>query len=378
MKHIVIIGGGLGGLTTAALLAKDGYKITLLEQHDIVGGCATVFKRKGGFTCEVGLHEMDGVYSNPNIKKVFEKLDVYNNVEFVKPDEFFKTYTKDGSFVMPDSISKAKTALKEKFPSEYKAIDSYFNLLKNISSCYARLTNLKWYDYLLFPFKFYPILKYKSKSTTEVLDSLTNNSELKLLLNSNVQYYNDSPDSLSFLFHSLAQNSYYKDGGYFIKGGSYNLSAYLAKTITDNGGEVITKANVIEASKEKIIYEYKKENITLYCDKIISNISFQDTYKLFNLEYKENKQIAESITTIYLGFSKNLKDVYGKGSYSNFICDNQNNISFVFVDYSQIDSGLVDTSKSFGAICLTDHIKNWENLDKENYKQKKKNYFKTL
>jgi len=55
-KTITIIGGGLGGLTSGALLAKDGHKVTLLEQHNIVGGCATTFKRKGGFTCEVGLH----------------------------------------------------------------------------------------------------------------------------------------------------------------------------------------------------------------------------------------------------------------------------------------------------------------------------------
>ena len=75
LKTITIIGGGLGGLTSGALLAQDGYKVTLLEQHNIVGGCATTFKRKGGFTCEVGLHEMDGVFTNPQIKKIFDKLE---------------------------------------------------------------------------------------------------------------------------------------------------------------------------------------------------------------------------------------------------------------------------------------------------------------
>jgi len=171
MKNIVIIGGGLGGLSAGALLSKDGYKVTLLEQHDIVGGCATVFRRKGGFICEVGLHEMDGVYTNSTIKKVFEKLDVYKNIEFVKPKEFFKVYTKSGEFIMPDSVNSAKKALQIKFPREAKAIEQYFELISKISNCLEKLGNLQWYHYILFPLVFYPILKYKNKSVSDVVSS---------------------------------------------------------------------------------------------------------------------------------------------------------------------------------------------------------------
>jgi len=117
-KTVTIIGGGLGGLTSGALLAQDGYKVTLLEQHNIVGGCATAFKRKGGFTCEVGLHEMDGVYSSPQIKKIFDALDIYNHVAFVKPDEFFSVMTKNGTFIMPDNLQEAQNKLTEKFPND--------------------------------------------------------------------------------------------------------------------------------------------------------------------------------------------------------------------------------------------------------------------
>lgn len=369
MKNIVIIGGGLGGLTSGALLAKDGYKITLLEQHNIVGGCATTFKRKGSFTCEVGLHEMDGVYSNPSIKKVFEKLGVYQHVEFIKPDEFFKVYSKFGEFTMPDGVENAKNALKQKFPKETKAIEKYFEIIFEISDCFLKLSNLKWYHYLLFPFLFTSLLKYKNKSVTDVLDNLTKNEELKLILNANVQYYNDSPDTLSILLHGVAQSSYYEGGGYFIKGGSYKLSEYLADVIRQNGGKILTKSIVTKATKNSVTYNHKNEETTLNAEIIISNISPLDTYKLFGIGYKEEKQIAESISTIYIGFSKNIKDVYGKGAYSNFIItDNQ---PFVFVDYSQIDSGLVENSKSFGEICLMDQLKNWESLDQDEYQKQK-------
>ncbi len=58
---IIIIGGGLGGLTAGAKLARSGKKVFLVEQHYLPGGCATVFKRKD-YTMEVGLHEMDGLH----------------------------------------------------------------------------------------------------------------------------------------------------------------------------------------------------------------------------------------------------------------------------------------------------------------------------
>ncbi|MDO8453997.1 MAG: NAD(P)-binding protein [Sulfurimonas sp.] len=368
MKNIVIIGGGLGGLTSGALLSKDGYKVTLLEQHNIVGGCATIFKRKGGFICEVGLHEMEGVYS-PQIKKIFDKLEVYKNVAFIKPQEFFKLYSKFGEFVMPDGVENAKKALKVKFQNEVKAIDKYFEIILSLSDCFERLSHLKWYHYLFFPFLFAPILKYKNKSVSEVLNSLTQNEELKLILNATTQYYNDSPKTLSILLHAIAQSSYYKGGGYFIKGGSYKLSRYLADVIEQNGGKVITKATVIKATKNEVIYTLANQNITLKADIIISNIAPVDTYKLFEIDFKEEKQIAESISTIYIGFSKNLKNIYGKGAYSNFIA--QENKPFVFVDYSQIDSGLVDDTKSFGEICLVDELKNWEDLSQNEYKIEK-------
>lgn len=388
LKTITIIGAGLGGLTSGALLAQDGYKVTLLEQHNIVGGCATTFKRKGGFTCEVGLHEMDGVFTNPQIKKIFDKLDVYNNVEFVKPDEFFSVVTNNGTFIMPDDVQEAQDRLTEKFPNEQKGIEKYFKIIGNISKELETLQSASWYHYLLFPLLFSNILRYRNRTVTEVLDNIIETDELKLLFNANVQYYNDTPDTLSFLLHSVAQYSYYSGGGWFIKGGSQKLSNYLAKVIIDNGGEIITKANVIMCDSNHVSYLRKKETITIHTDAIISNLSPAQTYELFQEEYTESKEIADSLLTIYIGFSKNLKEVYGKKAYSNFIFDEIDSVNgyntmlqkdivergFVFVDYSQVDSELTkDSSKSFGVVCLSDFIDEWQELDEDAYTVKKQN-----
>jgi phytoene dehydrogenase-like protein len=385
MKNITIIGAGLGGLSAGALLAKRGHSVIIIEQHNIVGGCATTFRRNGGFICEVGLHEMDGVYSNPKVVEVFEELGVYEKVEFVKPNEFFSVITKDTNFIMPDGIENAKEALISKFPKEKNAIEIYFKLIRNISEGMERLESLSWRDYALFPFIFRNILRYKSKTVTEVLDTIMKDDQLKLILNTNVQYYNDTPNTLSFLLHAVAQYSYFRGGGWFIKGGSGRLSSYLAKVIKDNGGTIITKATVVECKGRVVEYQKKGKNITIDSDIVISNLSPQHTYGLFKHPYRESREIADSLLTIYLGFSKNIKEVYGERAYSTFIMDSVGSVeelntiskeeaskrNFVFVDYSQIDSRLSSSQKSFGAICMVDYLDEWRGLDNDSYKEKK-------
>lgn len=385
MQNITIIGAGLGGLTAGALLAKKGHKVTLLEQHTIVGGCATTFKRKGGFTCEVGLHEMDAVFEDRFKKEIFETLGVYDTIEFIQPNEFFKVVAKDIEFVMPHHKKDAIEALIVQFPEEQDAIAEYFRLIEKISNEFFKLANASWWHYLLFPFIFRNLLRYRTNSTWDIMNRLFKNESLKLILNANVGYYSDKIQKLSFLYHAIGQQGYFSGGGWFIHGGSQTLSDYLASVIVKHGGEVIVKAEVRKIEENKVTYRVKNEMLALQSDIIISNLSPYDTYQLANISYQDNKAIASSLLSIYIGFKDNLKSIYGKSAYSTFYLNSIKNIeeydqmidnsvedrSFIFVDYSQIDSGLTPQDKSFAVITLTDYLEDWEHLSKEAYKVKK-------
>jgi phytoene dehydrogenase-like protein len=385
MKQIVIIGAGLGGLTAGALLAKRGYKVTILEQHTVVGGCATTFRRGGGYTCEVGLHEMDAAFGEGK-NEIFESLGVYDNVAFVQPDTFYHIATDEIDFTMPHDRKKARESLILSFPHEQKAIHKYFVLLEAISREFERLTVASWWEYLAFPFVFKSILRYRTASTKGVMDKLFRDDKLKLILNANVGYYSDKIENLSFLLHAIAQNSYYSGGGWYIKGGSQKLSDYLASVIRQYNGEVITRANVTHIADHTVTYVRKKQTITLKSDSLISNLSPASTYRLAGIPYQEKRQSASSILTIYIGFKHNLKTIYGTRPYASFFFKGIQNIEeydamidadiqergFVFTDYSQIDSGLTDDpGKSFGAILTTDFLEDWQDLSKAAYAQKK-------
>jgi len=397
MKSVVIIGGGLGGLTSGALLAKQGYRVTLLEQHNIIGGSATRFKRRGGFNVEVGLHEMDDPFAEGSKKEIFTALGVYDNIEFVQPKELFHVKTANYDFTMPDGFTEAYSALVATFPDETEGIKAYFELITAIALEYEKLVNMKWWQKLLFPFIFKSIFKYRQTSLQEVLDTLFKDEELKLILCTNIQYYHDRPSDFSFLYHSIAQYAYYNGGGWFIKGGSQELSNYLASIITEYNGTIIKKANVVKVLQKKgsaigVVYEKKGTSISLEADIIISNASPMQTYEMASLPYTQDKTVGISLYTLYLGFSQNIKTVYGEKAYSQFNYSKFDSLDtytsslqrpmlergHVFVDYSQIDAALTDKDKSLGVICGVDYLKDWEVLSDEAYKAKKEQLTITL
>jgi phytoene dehydrogenase-like protein len=65
----VVIGGGLGGLCAAALLAKYGLRVTVCESHSIAGGAAHSWKRDG-YTFESGPSLYSGMTARPSMNPI--------------------------------------------------------------------------------------------------------------------------------------------------------------------------------------------------------------------------------------------------------------------------------------------------------------------
>ena len=198
---VIVIGGGLGGLTAGAKLAREGRKVLLVEQHDRPGGCATTFKRKG-FTLEVGLHEMDGLDARDMKTRIFRDLGVFDEVSFLKLPEFYRFISGSRDFVMPHDPDQAIEALVKEFPAEEAGIRAYFNRILNARRIMKETSG------------------EPERSVGEFLDSIIQDEVLKLVLLGNLGYYHDDPYTLSLNYYSVAQGSYYSGGGIFIQGGS--------------------------------------------------------------------------------------------------------------------------------------------------------------
>ena len=138
---VIIIGAGLGGLTAGAKLAKERKKVLVVEQRNKVGGCATMFKRKKTMTFEVGLHELDGLDEFDFKRGIFSDLGVFNHLEFVRLPEFYRFLKGDLDVVVPDRVPDAIEALIMAFPSETKAIKTYF---KDFVKLRRQIARIQW------------------------------------------------------------------------------------------------------------------------------------------------------------------------------------------------------------------------------------------
>ena len=382
--EIIIIGGGLGGLTAGAKLAREGKKVLLVEQHDRPGGCATTFKRKG-FTMEVGLHEMDGLHGRDLKVRMFRDLGILDRVEFLELPEFYRFCNGRQNIVIHHNPGEAQAALTKNFPGEEEGIKAYFNQVLNARKKIAESSGKP------------------ERTVGEFMDSITGNEDLKLVLLANLGYFSDDPYNISLNYYSVAQGSYYGGRANFIKGGSQILSNTLASIIEDNGGtvmlntlatRVITKKGKAVAVEITNIRNNNGESRTEHSGEIIVNSALPAlANKLLDKEtggtiMKEisKEEIGPSLLTVYFGFNKPLIDT-GSGNYSVFVYDESvkclgdiigNNHadystrSFTFVDYSQIDSALAPEGKSVGAVCCIDYTDDWENLSGEEYNNRKK------
>ena len=378
---VIIIGAGLGGLTAGAKLAKEGRKVLLLEQHNKPGGCATTFKR-GDFTMEVGLHEMDGPSPRDMKTRIFNDLDVTDNVKFIKVPEFYRFINDRYSVTISHDPVQVTERLSGLFPSEVKGIKAYFKQILN-------------------PKKRSAENERPDMNIGEFLDSIITNEDLKLILLGNLGYFHDDPYSLSLEYYSVAQGSYYKGVASFIKGGSQKLSDHLAGYIRNHGGEVllnhiVTGLNAHDQKVTGVIFKKKNDcgagSNEALADEIIANNAVPNIAELLPPDYVSElkKEISDikrgaSLLTVYFEFRRPLKEL-GHNYYSTFIYDSSvksqadiltNNRddfsrrSFTFVDYGQIDSALAPEGKSVGAVCCIDYLPDWEKLTRKEYDLKK-------
>lgn len=415
MSHYdaIVIGSGLGGLTCGATLSKKGKKVLVLEQHNIIGGCATCFPRKG-MLVDVGLHELDFGDRNTDIKySIFDYLELWDKIKLIKLPTAWTIKVAERTYVIPHN--NTSETLKKYFPHEKRGIDKYFAMLRLQARKSIKYPfDMRFFEFFISSFTVMPYHIYNfitNRTVGDILDKLIKDPWLKHILNINIGYYHNDPYRFIWSAHAVPQNGYYTQGMY-LKGGSQTLSNALASIISKTGGEIRAKADVtnilLDGNKAMGVRYFDKksgESIEVYADKIIANCDPATVYNKMlpqngdyskDLDLTKNCKRTTSIISLYMIFNKKPNEIYPDMDYSTFVVDPQNvekeqkdiydmsninyrNADFTLVNYSKIDNGLSNRNDRHLIVLATlSQYEDWDGLDKETYQAKKTNVQKIL
>jgi phytoene dehydrogenase-like protein len=325
---VIVIGGGLGGLSAGTHLALNGYKVLLCEQHDKVGGCATRFERDP-FVFDAALHEMAGGGPGRKDRGLYQLLKLWGvdrKVELYELPHLYRSTFPGVDITLPTNWEDFKNVLTEKWPAEAEGIEKFHRLsastmnemmeLKDL----FRYTGIKKYATLaMVPFRQPTFFKYMGKTLQELLDDCFTDENLKAVVAQLWVYYGCPAPEQTALLTLAATESYLTDGVWHVKGTSQELSNAYAERIEELGGTVLTSTLVTKVHMENgfatgIETEDGKRYTTRY---VVANTDpYQLSSKLIGKEYFSANYLgkladmkpANSLCGAYLGLNIDLKE----------------------------------------------------------------------
>lgn len=321
-KNVIIIGAGVGGMATANILAKAGYRVTVYERHGTLGGRAGELKKKG-FTFDTGpsWYLMPEVYEH-YFNLLGESSKDYYTIKKMSPA--YKVFFQDGDSVTVqgnmtkdaktfESIEKgsAKKLLRhvEKAELIYKIALKHFlyNPFTNKGSMVSR--EVLRHTPLLLSKLLQPIHTYVS--------SMFASQKLQQILEYHMVFLGASPYKAPAMYQLMSYLDF-KQGVYYPDGGMYQIIRAL-KAQSDKFNVVYKK----QKNVEKIIIENNKATGVLvdgkvdHADIVISNSDLYHTentmlakqHRTYTQSYWSKRQAGPSALLMYLGVKGDLPEL---------------------------------------------------------------------
>ena len=278
----IVIGSGMGGLTTATLLSELGWKVCVLEQHYTAGGYTHSFERNG-YEWDPGVHYIGDVGAATRTRKMFDFLSDGKLEWAPMADEYDRFYVGDKIFTARAGRQEFRDNLVRQFPKEERAIDRYMALLKSAGSAMSAFGMEKvmkpWQRTLSAPFVKWKQPKELYRNTYEVLRELTNDQDLIATICGQWGDMGLPPRQSAFLVHAMIAR-HYLYGGFYPVGGSWRIADSIIPKIQKAGGEVFTYARVrqILVDEGNVTGVEMSDGHQIKCGTVISSAGIENTF----------------------------------------------------------------------------------------------------
>ena len=240
----LIIGAGLGGLTSAALLARQGLRVAVLEKNQRLGGYGVSYYSHG-HRFDVATQALGGCGEKGIVRQILGELDLLDQVHFLacEPARVYYFSDSEKPFIQSGFIGKQCSLLSREFPEYKNEIHSCYDIFAQL---FAELQAIAGFaGDLRFGFsRNFPALARCSRLTVkEFFTQLGLSQPLQLRIAARAEYCLLPLDRLSLVGFACTEMSY-ADGAWMVSGGVSRLVAALACYIKEQGGRIFPATRV--------------------------------------------------------------------------------------------------------------------------------------
>jgi len=258
---VIVIGSGLAGMTSANILARQGYSVLLLEHHYQLGGMATWFKRQNGHIFDISLHGFPyGMLKSCRkywTQEIADSIVPLRGVRFENPQFSLETtFTRDDFTRL----------LIEKFKIEPETVKNFFDAARKMN----------FFD-------------DQGKTTRELFEEFfPGRDDVVRLLMEPISYANGSTLEDPAITYGIVFSNFMQKGVYTFRGGTDRLIKLIKAELEHNGVDVRIRTQVekIEVTPDRKVTGVVVNGKRIGCKAIMSNSNIKGT--ILNLVGEEH------------------------------------------------------------------------------------------
>ena len=399
-SEVVVVGAGIAGLTSAAILSKQGLAVTLIESHKQSGGCAGTFKRKN-YIFDVGATQVAGLEKGGIHSRIFDFLDVpYPEATILDPACIVDL--KDG--FKPISIWYEKSKWIDEQEMQFPGSSRFWNLCTLIHQSNWIFANKNPVLPISNFWDFSQLLKalVPSNLVTGILlkstifdllriCGLSKNERLIKFLNLQLKLYSqeDVYNTAALYGSTVLQMCQKPHGLWHLKKSMQSLSEALESSLKKTEATLIfgQKVNSINFDNENMCWKVSansKQNSFLYQAKdLIYTAPPQSLLKHLKEPLNRKTTYKNRLTNLpdpsgAVVFYSALKKEHIKKIDSNHYQFISKEFGSIFVSISEDGDGRAPKGEVTLIASIFSKTKDWFDLDKQNYVKMKKDFIKKI